>query len=445
MRYVVVLNHSPEWFECSKKLLDLLFKNKKKIGVVWESQFAYELMGARARSHVPIDFELILPTYEYKRQRKYSVEPRKFELWKLNGELERWDLWGVSTPDLQYLEHWFSTMIEFLSDHLKQEKTIIFYEKHSTFLSFALDEISQSFPNVSHYAIAPGRIAKTSEFYWSFLNEVNFQEINHVLDKKEILSEKPDYLSNFEERETIINYFSLERLHRFFTGMRFKFSSFQLQNVPKAYLGFVKIRLKVSFYNLLSKVFEENKSFALSERKRVIIPLHFHPEASSSIYSWYIPNSSELIRIVRLALPSDIDLVVKPHPFAKFRDHYSKIKYELRHLPGLVFLPRSFDNQEQLFANCVAVLTTNSTFLLDATKRCIPVGLFAQFPYFNLEMGRELVLDASLPEQISNLISTPIHKDAYQEWRSRYVQKSLNQTIYEDLNDSILKHLEREE
>jgi hypothetical protein len=111
----------------------------------------------------------------------------------------------------------------------------------------------------------------------------------------------------------------------------------------------------------LIKSYYENPNF---DRDYLIYPLHFHPEASTSLYASAFVNEFEVIRHIAFNLPVGVALYVKDHQSAWGYPSLSFYR-KLRKLPN-VFLITPFCNTKDLIRHSKGVVTLTSTMGFEA-------------------------------------------------------------------------------
>lgn len=145
--------------------------------------------------------------------------------------------------------------------------------------------------------------------------------------------------------------------------------------------------IKLSFHYMLRNIFRwirvrKFKSVFCSYddgEKFLLYPLHFHPEASTSVLSPAYVDELSLIRKISLELPNNVFLYVKEHPNAfgyNLRDFYRQLEL----LPNVRLIHYAEDIQK-LLVKSLAVVTLTSTLGYEALLFNKKVILFGDVFY----------------------------------------------------------------
>jgi Capsule polysaccharide biosynthesis protein len=114
-----------------------------------------------------------------------------------------------------------------------------------------------------------------------------------------------------------------------------------------------------------------------------LYPLHFHPEASTSILASDFVDELSVIKAIAFRLPSDVKLVVKEHPSATALQPLSFYR-ELDALPNVELLAPNTD-AKQMARKSIGVICLTSTLGFEAAAMnkpviCLGDVLFGYFP-----------------------------------------------------------------
>ena len=144
----------------------------------------------------------------------------------------------------------------------------------------------------------------------------------------------------------------------------------------------------------------------VSSGKFIIYPLHFHPEASTSVLSPDYVHEISIIRSIAFRLPSDVTLVVKEHPSAVALNSYEFYR-ELSHLPN-VELVAGHVPAKTLIRKCCGIVCLTSTLGFEAAVMGKPVLVFGNVFYVVFPNVRKVGGVETLSEGLKWLLSEPV-------------------------------------
>ena len=167
--------------------------------------------------------------------------------------------------------------------------------------------------------------------------------------------------------------------------------------------------------------------------KYYIFPLHYQPEASTSVWGNVCDNQYTLIHRILMNLPSDTFLFVKDHP-AEYLYYNIEVYSKLRNNPKVVLLNSKINN-EQLIKKSMGVFSISSTFAFEALVLNKKIGVFGEV--FYKEFKNCYYLDSM--ESIKNFLTieegnydyNDLVDYAYNSIESNadfYTQKSINRS-----------------
>ncbi|TVL51517.1 hypothetical protein AYJ00_07210 [Shewanella algae] len=277
----------------------------------------------------------------------------------------------------------------------------VFYENASNALALVAREVGSHF-DVKYYGIAisrlPGRIALTDDWreeshkYASLFEKIRDGSVSlsndclsYVGDYLENFSEiQPDYMKNNQLNNVslIDKYVRFDKFELLSKKLWFSFQNndwnFQVGNPFKVAISSGLRNLKRSIKLRLLKGYFENFSSDLNE-KYFLYPLHFHPEASTSVLAREYGSEYEVIRNIAYSLPSGIKLYIKDHvsacgfPTLAF---YNKLKK----LPNVRVINSSAPTKEMIKSS-LGVFTLTSTVGYEALLLGKPVAIFGRVFY----------------------------------------------------------------
>lgn len=243
--------------------------------------------------------------------------------------------------------------------------------------------------------IRTGEIAPTSEVReWS---ETYLDNIENIV---------PDYMktNNLDQLGLIKKYVSNEKIRRLFRTIKFSAAdhthSFQVGNPFVHTMHAVKRnilrRIRVNFIKKYYYEPQNNDNFLL-------YPLHYHPEASTSILSGAYLNEYEVIRNIAFNLPQGLSLYVKDHMSAYGHPNISFYR-RISALPGVKIIKPSA-NTKDLIKRAQAIVTLTSTVGYEALLLNKPVYLFGNVFY----AFHSNVIKIDDPTKIFDIINTTPH------------------------------------
>lgn len=293
----------------------------------------------------------------------------------------------------------------------------VLYEQASN--SFALAALEQcKSSGIPFFSLAPARIPGRIEISstgaiedWKILNENKkkaqiggLNETSWLLAAKyieEIDTAVPDYMKKGGSGEMlsrlslIDRYAKLEKIRHVARAWQYK--NLHAADMALAYQHGDPVRLSWAYFrrsvkrrlrlSAIRKYYKESPR----EGKFFVYPLHFHPEASTSVLAPDYIDEMHVIKSIAFRLPSNVRLVVKEHPSAVALQPLEFYK-QLSMLPN-VDLITAQASSKQLARESVGVVCVTSTLGLEAAamgKPVIALGdvMYGYFP--NVRMVRDL-------------------------------------------------------
>jgi len=160
--------------------------------------------------------------------------------------------------------------------------------------------------------------------------------------------------------------------------------------------------------------------------------LHYHPEASTSLYAWWVPDELSLLTIIRRALPVDFQIIVKPHPNA-IGQNYRLLNNIRKKIPGTLVIDPDTSNDTILKnEKCKLLITINSTMLLDAIKNKVPSAYFGSGPFPNTQYCKQVNSTENLYKEFQIVGASTVPETAYDDIIEDYIDSCENFSLYDD-------------
>jgi hypothetical protein len=219
----------------------------------------------------------------------------------------------------------------------------------------------------------------------------------------------PDYMKNsqfgglFNSGYSI---FSFKFLKDFISFLFLKSSvSLETGDTKKFLLKVYKIsfrRIIADFYfSKLLKVFEPTIGFN-KDKTYVVYPLHFYPEASTSVFAkHYDGNEFNLIKNIAFSLPENCILVVKEHK-SNVGNNNKKFYKKIKQLPNILLLTPYYNLKDNL-DNFDAIVTISSTAGFEALTKDVPVYVLGEVFYQNYPGCTKINSYSELEEKLMQL------------------------------------------
>ena len=404
-RYLIIANNAPEYFNLYRPMADEILASGGDVTFALDSDYSLDYNGVGTyKNYVFTD---------YVKRDQQSNEEIDFLCKKIQNEKGLWHLYPDFDRDCYYsifskkfkkeikLEQLFSNLVGFFVSIFKKENfDYIVYENASNALALIARDVGKYY-GVKYCGLAisrlPGRISITddptfeSEIYRKIMSSLEGGEFK--LDPKisndvttylnSILNIQPDYMRNnpLNNVSVVNKYFNLTKIKILLFKLKYSFGStdwnFQVGNpFLVAYSSFSRNVFRSIKSNLIKKKYDK---LPKSGEGYFLYPLHFHPEASTSVLAKHFNNEYELIRNIAFSLPHGFKLYVKDHisaygfPSLAF---YNRLKL----LPNIVLLS-PFEDTKSLIKGSTAVLTLTSTVGYEALILEKPVIVFGNVFY----------------------------------------------------------------
>lgn len=340
----------------------------------------------------------------------------------LFSDFDRFLTMGIHPPlsaegELRY-EHIPGLLNKFFTRQFDAHKPVaVVYEQASNSFALAALKICQQ-RGIPFCSLAPSRIPGRIEISttgaigdWKILSEnrkkAKLRKIKtsswSIAEKyiKEIDTATPDYMKQGQSGEMlsrlslIDRYAKLEKLQHIARAWRYK------KNYPTdmklAYQHGDPIHLSWSYFRrsltrrIRAHYVQRFYNNAPKDCEFFVYPLHFHPEASTSVLAPDFINEMHVIKSIAFRLPTNIRLVVKEHPSAIALQSIEFYK-QLSILPNVDLVAANI-SAKKLARDSIGVICVTSTLGLEAAamkKPVIALGdvMYGYFP--NVRMIRDL-------------------------------------------------------
>jgi capsule polysaccharide modification protein KpsS len=240
-----------------------------------------------------------------------------------------------------------------------------------------------------------------------------------------VTNEPPDYMKNSRFGSLLDNNTSILTKFKKITnylGVKTE-HSLEIGNNKAYFMGIYKWYFKRLLadwrYRKFSNIFEKDITFD-PKKKYLIYPLHFHPEASTSVLSRHYFHELEVIRNIAFSLPNDAILVVKEHK-ANVGNNNKKFYRQISSFPQTILLDPYYP-LGNILTKFDAVVTLTSTMGYEALAKGLPVYILGEVFYDTFPGAVKVESFKDLEEKIKN-ISKNESKDMKDEILNLYIQK----------------------
>ena len=169
--------------------------------------------------------------------------------------------------------------------------------------------------------------------------------------------------------------------------------------------GLREIRRKFYFRWLVADAWFEPEPPDDSRHLRFLFPLHFRPEASTSVQAAWFEDDLTTIRNLAFSLPHHAKLYVREHPSAigiRSRNFYKTVLS----YPNVVLIGIR-EPMAKVLSNVDAVVTLTSTVGFDALRRGLPVLLLGRVFYEDFPGVARLRGWDDLPSALATIVDVP--------------------------------------
>jgi len=436
MNILLLSNSAPNYYNFFNALAGLLAKDGATVVAAVDSTFSREENGLdRVGFAAVYDFSVFFADHQVDR----AILARYADF-DLNGALlsdferaEAYDVWGEGA-DLDYFDRLKSALLTFFEGIFERHAVdVVLYENVSnTFAHYALfvaQKRGATYCGLSASRL-PGRFTLTADPLADDETEHAFRAIRagQLAVDPSVREWARDYIANIDAAipdymkfngvdriEIIRRYIRRDRPKKILSLMRHAFDSrtdaFQIGNPLRTHINLfarnVRRRLRTG---RVRKLYQR----AVPGERFLLYPMHFHPEAATSIFAGTYLDEYEVIRNIAFSLPEGVRLYVKDHVSAwgfPSLDFYRRI----RRLPNVRLLGPN-EPTKQLIRSSVGVITLTSTVGYEALILKKPVFLYGNV-FYKFHCGVTKIHDpANLRWIIADKLANPI------EWDEQYNQ-----------------------
>ena len=360
-----------------------------------------------------------------------STDCIKQQSWSsLYSDFDRWLTFDIDAPDeneetYKYLEIPLKIDVFFNEIFERVRPVAVLYEPVSNSFAFGAYRTCQKY-GIPFLSLSPSRISGRIELSTTgaLSDHISIESIKNehkihgippeVLkiteDYLEFIDQKvPDYMkTNGLDQLSLINkYLSFEKLKYFWKIV--VYSKTRRDDWRYAYQHGDPIRLSVAYakralwrklrVKTVRKLFEKE----VGNTDFLLYPLHFHPEASTSVLAADYVDELSVIKAVAFRLPLGMKLCVKEHPSAVALQPTWFYK-QLSRLPNVKLISPEL-NTKELIRKSRGVVTLTSTAGFEAAALNKPVLAFGNVFYKYFENVKTLSGYQDLDEKISWLLN----------------------------------------
>ncbi len=399
----LILPDCPGFFpELFYKLAEEIKKNGFEVVFISTSPF-YERFKK-------VDLSKVAKVYYLDEFLKRDIPKEKYEHFPINN----WSHYASFSRQSYFFGHP-------LNSHNALKKTKLFYQtiydEHNVVLQIS-EGVSNSFIYLAHEQGAKNNIPyfglMGARIPYHFNVHVDVTG-NEVLVNEEAppeytpTNEVPDYMKNsqfgglFDKEYSFFSFsFIKELLHFLFLKRSVSLETGNTKHyILKAYkISFRRIAADF-YYNKVLKLFAPRVEFK-KNKTYVVYPLHFYPEASTSIFAkYYDGNEFNLIKNIAFSLPENVVLVVKEHK-SNVGNNSKAFYRNIKQLPNTILLTPYYNLKENL-PNFDAVVTLSSTVGFEALTMDIPTYPLGEIFYQNYPGSIKINSYAELDEKLSKI------------------------------------------
>lgn len=434
MNILLLSNSAPNYHHFFKALVKLYANDGANIAVAVDSKFS--------RTENFLDDLKGAPIFEFSTYFKNHTTNKEilesYSEFNLNAALlsdfERaqvYGIWGNNTS-IEYFDRLKSALLSFYENiFAKQNIDTVLYENVSnSFAHFALfvaQRKGKKYLGIGGSRL-PGRFTVSSDPTKDDATERAFEAIQHgtlVPDEEtrkwardyigKIETIVPDYMkiNGLDQIGLFKRYFRRERISKIAALLRHagdsRTDAFQIGNPLITHIALFRRNLLRRFRSgRVRRLYQ----MQVEGERFLLYPLHFHPEASTSILAGTYLDEYEVIRNIAFNLPEGVRLYVKDHMSAwayPTLDFYRRV----RALPNVRLLPPEAPTK-QLIKESEAVITLTSTVGYEALLLKRRVFVFGEV-FYGFHKGVTRISD---PTRLNKTLKKGLAETA--DWDERY-------------------------
>lgn len=407
MNCLILVNQAPDYYYFYNQLAYSLNKYDVNVFFAFTSKLPEQLYNVEKNKFEKIYFTEYLSSFNGK-EKVMPSKYTKYNIWEsFFSDFERYQILGyhLDNPKQKYND--IVNKLYCFFDELVDNKGIdfIIYEDVSNSFAYAAYNVAQeygikyyglSFPRIpGRYEIIEGPRGNRSVMGKVF-NEILNDSSSSIKLKSELVDYADNYLSNFivstptymvnnplsPNYSVFKRYVNVKRLQYFYKLLKYKIL-YNKDNEFNYQASVFKWNISLFTWNVKRKIKNKllNKYFDLIDENDVyhLYPIHFHPEASTSVLAKTFVNEYNNILNISLNIPFGEYLYVKEHisnigyPSLEFYKNVLKI-------PNVKLLNPNY-NAKELIKRCKSVITITSTVGFEAIILNKPVFVFGDVFY----------------------------------------------------------------
>lgn len=434
MKVLLLSNNAPNYYNFFNALSNKLIEDGIPVVVAVESKFAREENKLdRVEFSAVHEFSTYFSSHETDRRilEKYSSYNLNAALLSDFERAQTYDIWG-SQVDTSYYDRLKSALLSFFENIVDSHRiTHLVYENISnTFAHFAFfvtQEKGAKYLGLGASRL-PGRFVVSSDP----LNDQEIERTFHEIRKGQLVvgdeiglwaddylsrieSITPDYMktNGLDNLGIFKRYFRKDRISKVRSLLRHvtdsRTNSFQIGNPLRTHINLFTRNLR---RRLRAKKIRSYYDRPMTGEEFLLYPLHFHPEASTSILAGAYLDEYEVIRNIAFNLPEGVRLYVKDHVSAWAFPSVNFYK-SLKSLPNVRLLAPEEDTKS-LIQRSSAVITLTSTVGYEALLMRKRVFLYGRV-FYEFHKGVSVVKS---PLELHDLLGEKLSKPI--DWDQKY-------------------------
>jgi hypothetical protein len=393
MNILIFINHAEETFNFLRSVGREL-QSKHNVTFLCESEFAYKKFKQELKAYDCITWPSCDSVAEFElTEDSIFFDENYWDYFYPDIDREFW--WNAHSARSQ---DWYMKYLLFSSSWLREELNgkkidVIIYEQLTTAPAFILQKKSKEL-GIRYLGLQQSRIPGRFEVFsdkYDFIESVGnkYQSIcagNENIDVSiqklvddyfsQIMKIQPSYMKKNGEYAGLLS-FKLNYIEKFknlFNSVgscSYQVKDYKSMVFARAYLKFKRFIRGKLYLALISEPDFADKFF--------LYPLHFHPEASTSVYAKNFDDELATIRNIAMNLPLGYQLYVKEHTAALGIRPLAFYKM-LKNIPNIKVVSHDV-NTKELIKKSMGVITLTSTVGYEAVLLGKPVILFGRVFY----------------------------------------------------------------